>query len=119
MSMSPTDIETAVRNKYNAVGDSFWSQAEIFGLIHEACQELAVETECIPAKDATSSTVAGTKAYSYPTRFIAIKRLEWNGQKLFKVDDRDADGLNLYNSAVTVSGNPQHYWIWNNQVYLE
>jgi DNA-binding transcriptional regulator/RsmH inhibitor MraZ len=117
--MTPTEIETAARRKYNSVGDTFWAQAEIMDLMYEAAQELAVECELIEGKDATASTVASTKAYDFPDLFIAVKRLEWNGSKLFKIEDRGADSLNLYNSAVTVTGNPQHYWIWNNQVYLE
>jgi len=117
--MTPTQIEDAARRKYNSVGDSFWSSDEILGLLYEACLELAVECELIEAKDATTSTVASTKAYSFPTRFIAIKRMEYNGQKLFKISDRDADAINLFNSAVTPSGTPQHYWVWNEQFYLE
>lgn len=117
--MTPAQIEDAARRKYNAVGDSLWSSEEILGLLYEACQELALECNLIEGKDATTSTVASTQAYSLPTRFTSIQRVEYAGVKLFKVSAREADTLNTFSTVVAASGTPQHYWVWNSQIYLE
>jgi hypothetical protein len=117
--MTPTELVTAARNKYNAVGDSLWSDSELYGLFYEACQELAVESELIQCKDTSITTVASTKAYDYPDHVISIKRVEYDGTKLYRIDDRDADQLNNYGSASGVTGTPRQYWIWNEQIYLE
>jgi hypothetical protein len=115
--MTPTELVTAARNKYNAVGDSLWSDAELYGLFYEACQELAIESELIQGRDTSITTVASTQRYSYPTRFIAIKRVEYDGRKLVKIDDRDADAVNLYQSDIS-TGTPAYYWHWNDEIYL-
>ena len=43
--MTPTEIMTRARTRYNAVGDKFFSDAELLDGIYEASMELAIETE--------------------------------------------------------------------------
>lgn len=116
--MTPAQVEEAARRRYNAVDDSFFSQDELFKIIYEAEQELALDALVIEAKDATTSTVIGTRIYSLPSLFIAVKRLEYGGQKLKKVDDRDIDVLSLNGANISTSGTPEYYWVWNDQLYL-
>lgn len=115
--MTLTQLETAARNKYNSVNDNFYSSAEIYDLVYEAELILATDALAIEAKT-TTSTVAGTQAYSYPTRTIAFKRIEYEGQKLAPIDQRDDDQLTLNNSSSLEQGTPQYYFIWNEQIYL-
>lgn len=115
--MTPTEIETAARQKYNSVGDTFWSQAEILTLLYEKCLEMATESLCIE-RTFTSESVADQAEYDWPTYAIAIKRIEYEGAKVHKIDDRDFDALNLFNSEVTISGTPQYYKTWDSSFIL-
>jgi hypothetical protein len=109
-------IEQAAREQYNAVSDSFYSQASIITLINKAQQELATKALLIENKT-TFATVAGTRAYSYPSNVIAFKRVEYSGAKLDPIDFRDDDLVNLY-PTTTTTGTPRFYSIWDKQIYL-
>jgi hypothetical protein len=113
--MTPLQINTAARQRYNAVGDSFWSDAEIYDLIYQACTELATKAYLIE-RYYTASTVADTQQYSYPTNAFAIKRITYDGVRLTRIDFRQDDMLTLWNQATTATGTPQ-YWAEFNQVF--
>ena len=115
--MTPTEIETAARNQYNAIGDSFWSQAEILNLIWQACIELADLTKNIE-RTYTTSTVASQQEYSYPTSTVAIKRITYGGKKLQPITMREDDAITGLNQSTTDEGTPQYYFIWNDTIYL-
>ncbi len=115
--MTPTEIETAARNKYNSVGDSFYSQDEILDLIWEACLDLTRETNLIE-RVYTSSTVIGQQEYSYPTSTIAIKRITYGGQKLKPITFREDDAVTGLNQGTTDQGTPTYYYLWNETIYL-
>lgn len=115
--MTPAQIETFARQKYNAVSDTFFSSSEIMSMIWDACLEFATETKCVE-RVYTTSTVASQQEYSYPTNTIAIKRVTCNGIKLEPIDFRDDDVLTLNNDLSTTTGAPQYYSIWNETLYL-
>lgn len=115
--MTITQIETAARNKYNAVGDSNWSSAEIWDLIYQACLELAIECYVIE-KSFTATTVDGTQEYAFPTYAIAIKRVTYDGGKLEPISFREDDALTMNNQALTSKGTPQYYAVWNQTIIL-
>jgi hypothetical protein len=115
--MTPGEILTAVRSQYNAVGDSFFGDTELYNLIWRAEQQLAMETLCI--KDiATTTTVSGTREYSMPTTAIAIKRVTWNGRKLEPSDFMDDDVLTGYVEDTTETGTPMYYQRWDDSLFL-
>lgn len=116
--MTPSEVETAARRQYNAATDTFYSQAEAFDLIYQAEMILATETNCIEAVDSSTTTVAGTQSYAFPTNFITIKRVEWNGRKLKRIDLREDDLLTALASNTTVQGDPTYYYLWNATIYL-
>ncbi len=116
--MTPAEVETAARNRYNAASDTFFSQAEIFELIFQAEMVLAKESNCIEGRDTSTSTVAGTQSYAYPTNFIAVRRVEYDGKKLTKIDMREDDLLTALSADTTIQGTPTHYFIWNSTIYL-
>lgn len=116
--MTPAQVETSARRLYNSESSTFWSQDELFKLIYEAEMILAEEALVIEARDTTLTTVAGTRSYSVPAGFLAIKRIEVNGTKLQPIDFREDDTLTLNNADATQQGNPQFYSIWNDTIYL-
>jgi hypothetical protein len=115
--MTPAEIEQAARERYNAVGETFWSQAEILNLIYAACLEISIETKCIE-RVYTTTTVASTQEYAFPTNAIAIKRVTYNGRKLKPTTFREDDSLTLDNSISTTTGTPAYYVVWNNTIIL-
>lgn len=115
--MTPTQLETAARNKYNAIGDSFYGQNEIFDLIYDACNQLARETLCIKATYSTS-TVAAQQEYTKPTNTISIKRITYEGKKLKPINFREDDSITGLNQSVTDQGTPTYYFEWDDTIYL-
>ena len=121
--MTPTLIETYARSKYNATGDTFFTEAEIFYYIYQAQLELASETDLYESPVATINMVAGTRSYDYPDTAKILKRLEYNVSggttiKLQPITFREDDALTLQNSTSTVQGTPQFYTIFNEKIYL-
>ena len=115
--MTPLEIETAARRAYNAVGDSFWSEAEIMNLIYFAEMQL-VEAGLVIERTFSSSTVVSQREYDYPTQAIGIKRLEYAGTKLVHIDFREDDLLTLDNAGTTSTGTPSYYSLWDQTIYL-
>lgn len=115
--MTPSQLNEAARQRYNAVGDKFWSDSELYRLMYAAHQEFARETLCIE-RVYTTTSVAGQQQYSYPTNTISIKRIEYNGQKLVPVTFREDDAITMLNASTTERGTSQYYFIWNNTLYL-
>lgn len=118
MSLTPTQFITAARRKYNAVGNNFYADAEILDLLYEVEVEMAKFALTIEAVDSSTSTVAGTRSYSVPTRCIAIKRLTYNGQKLTPISFDDDDDLTYFDEDDTTQGTPYYYIHHNDTVYL-
>lgn len=115
--MMPSEVEQMARERYNAVGETFWSQSEIFSLIYAACCEIAQETKCIERTYETT-TVADTQEYPYPTNTISIKRVTYDGVKLAPIDFRKSDSLTLNNTTTTITGTPDYYVEWNGTIIL-
>lgn len=114
--MTNASIEQAAREQYNAVSDSFFSQASIITLINKAQAELAHKALLIENKT-TFSTVAGTRAYAYPSNVIAFKRVEYAGSKIDQIGFDEDDLINLY-PTTTTTGTPRFYSIWDQYIYL-
>lgn len=115
--MTPTEIETAARNRYNSVGDSFFSQNEILDLMWDACLDMTRECNLIE-RVYTTSTVASQQEYSYPTSTISIKRITYDGKKLKPITMREDDAITGLNQSTTSEGTPQYYFVWNETIYL-
>lgn len=114
---SISQLLTMARQRINAIGDSFWSDAELYDAIYQAQMDLALETRCIQ-QVYTSTTVASTQQYSKPTNTITIKRVEYNGYKLEPITMREDDAITLSNAATTSTGVPEYYFEWGDSIYL-
>jgi hypothetical protein len=115
--MTPSDVITFARQKYNAVTDTFFSDAELYTAIYAAEMELALESKCI-RRVYTTSTVIGQQEYQRPTNAISIKRITYNGLKLYKITDREDDAITLNNQTTTATGSPQYYSEWDTALEL-
>lgn len=113
--MTPSELELAARNRYNAVDDPHYSSAMIMDIIYQASMQLAIECHCIERTYTTTST-SGTREYSYPTNAIAIRRVEYKGQKLLPSTlERDPKSTA---STATPTGTPREYAIWEDDLIL-
>lgn len=117
MTMTPTDLVTYARQRYNAVTDTFFSDSELYTLIWDAQMQLAKETLCI-RRTYTTPTVVGQQEYQKPSACFSLKRVTYNGRKVFKILDREDDALTLNNQTTTATGTPQYYWEWDTVIEL-
>lgn len=111
--MTPAEIETQARNRYNASGDPHFTSAELRNAIYQGELELAHEASVIEAVTTTAS-VASTQTIAFPTNCIGIKRIEYDGDKLIQgiLDDDPKT------STTEQTGTPGKYAIWNDTIYL-
>jgi hypothetical protein len=110
--MTPSQIESLARAKYNSAGSTFWSESEIMDYITQASIELSLETHCIQ-RVFTTTTVASQAEYDWPTNAISIKRITYDGKKLMPITFREDDALTLNNQSTTATGTPQYYTNYN------
>lgn len=115
--MTPTDLETYIRQRYNAVGDNFFPQAEIFNFLWKAQMELAVEFDVIK-RVYTTVTVASQRAYDWPTNAIKLIRMTYDGEKLEPNDFSDDDTYTGSDENETVTGRPYWYQQFGTSFYL-
>lgn len=115
--MDSGQIETAARQKINAVNDSaFWSSAEIQNYLFFSCQEMAVKTNCIEAIYSTTS-VASQDQYSKPTLAMGIRRITYNDKKLMPIDQRIYDSL-IGGIGTAATGTSTYWWMYNDVINL-
>lgn len=115
--MTPAELEIYVRQRYNAVGDSFFSQAELFNYFWAAQMEIAQETFCIK-NTYEADSVVGQRTYDYPANAMSLRRMTYNGQRVYPNDFIDDDTATGNNEDETLTGTPEHYQLWGDQFYL-
>lgn len=116
--MTPGEVATYARQRYNAVNDDFYSDEEMYTHIWAAQNILARECNAIENVYETD-TVASQKEYTYPTTALAIKRITYNGKKLEKISKREEDYLSSFDDTGAVTGTPVGYSIFDKTIYLE
>jgi hypothetical protein len=115
--MTPVELVTLVRQQWNAVGDDFFADTELYSYIQAAEMDLARQALVIEQNYSTS-TVASQQTYAFPTNAIAIKRITYAGNKLMPINFREDDTLTLNNATTTATGTPQYYALWERTIYL-
>lgn len=115
--MIPSDIATAARDLYNASGDSYFSDTQMYNWIWQASHDLAKKAWLIE-RTYTTTSVANQQSYTYPTTTIAIKRVTVNGRKIKRITHREDDAITLSNATVTATGWPIYYTDFDYTLYL-
>lgn len=115
--MLPSDIIATARDIYNATGDNFFTDTQMYNWIWAAEHEFAKKAWLIE-RTFTTPTVSGTQTYTYPTNTIAIKRITVNGKKIKRITHRYDDAITLSNATVTTQGWPIYYTDFNYTIYL-
>jgi len=115
--MTPDEIITKARQRYNAVGDTFFSDSELYDLIWEAEMELSMEIQCIEDTYSTSS-VASQREYVKPSNCIAIKHITYDGKTLTPVNLDEDDIITGYDEDTTATGTPSNYAEWEGSIFV-
>lgn len=117
--MTPAQVLAYVRRQVHESSPNFWSDAEIYGYMWDAEQIIVREYQCYETTDTSTSTVASTQAYAWPTGCLYITRLTYDGVKLQKISQSDQDALDgtSYGSTLS-SAKPEFYWEYGDYVYL-
>ena len=115
--MTLTEIEEAARAQYNGDGDTFFNSVDFYRSIYQASQILAREALCIEAAY-TTTTVASTQEYAFPSNTISIKRVTYDGRKVECINMRQDDMLTLQGTGAVSTGTPQYYFVWDDTIYL-
>lgn len=115
--MTPSELVEFARQKYNAEGDSFYSDAELYNTIYAAHLEFARETLCIE-RTYTTTSVSGQQEYSFPENTFMIKRVTYDGLKLKPITFAEDDALTGFNAGTTQTGTPDCYVVWNRTLIL-
>lgn len=113
MTLTVTNIQTRARERYNAVGDDFFSDQMLRDLIFDAQQILAKEGWVIEKTFSTTST-SGTREYAYPATTLAVKEVRYDNEKLCKRKLADDPKT----STTDPTGTPTEYALWNNTIIL-
>jgi len=113
MTLSVTDIQTRARERYNAVGDKFYSDQMLRDLIFDGQQILAKEGWVIEKTFSTPSVI-DTREYAYPATTLAIKEVRYNDEKLTKIKlSQDPK-----TSSSEPKGRPRTYGLWDDTIIL-
>jgi hypothetical protein len=116
--MTPQEIIDAARRGYNASSsDPFFSDQQMLEWIYQATMELAKEGFIIE-KVFTTTTVAGTQGYAYPTNMFAIKRITYDGEPLKHLSQREDDLLTGGDQDITTQGTPEGFVDFNQTIDL-
>lgn len=115
--MTPSDLMTYTRQRYNSVGDTLFPDELLLNLIYAASMDLAKKAYVIE-QTYTTTTVASTQEYAFPTNAFAIKRVEYDGKKLTPITMREYDALRLQNSTALILGVPEYYFTFNRTISL-
>lgn len=113
MSFTPTELNTIIRERYNAVGDPYYSDAYILNAIFQAEATLAKEGWLIEDTFDTTS-VALLREYAYPTNTLAVREVRYNNDPLVKIPMKcDPKG-----TTTAPTGTPSNYGIWDATIFL-
>lgn len=115
--MTVTQVLDAIRRKYNAVGDTFFSDAEIYGYMYAGSLQMAREALVIE-NTLTTPSVDGQQNYAYPSQCISIKRITYDGVKLKQITFREDDAITLMDADTTEEGTPRYYYLWDSEIFL-
>jgi hypothetical protein len=116
--LTPLEVADAARREYNvASGDTFFSDTQLYEWLYAAEIELCKKT-MIAKQVYSTTTVAGTAEYNYPTNAFAIKNVTYNGYPLRRITFREDDLLSGGDQDSTTQGEPIGYVDWGQVLYL-
>lgn len=108
---------TKCRRRLNETSTTFHTAADLIAYCDEGQKYFVRETRCLEDTETTSAS-DGTQAYDIPDDFLALRRLTFDGKKLFRVSFQEIDEAEINETDSTATGTPKNFYIWNAQFYL-
>jgi len=113
--MTPSELDTAARNRYNAVSDPHFTTQEMYDAMYTAEGDMSNEAlSVVETIDTSVTSLLNTRSYSLPTDLISVRRMEYDGRKI-KAVSVDADPKN---STTEISGRATEYSLWDESFIL-
>ncbi len=116
MSTLISTLITRARTRISETSETFHTEANLIAHADEAQKYVVRETKSLEDIDTSTTIVSGTQNYALPTDNIAIRRITFDGIKLFPIDFLDIYESEIDDSAST--GTPSNYYLWNDYMYL-
>lgn len=111
--MTPLEIIDCARQRYNAVGDNFFSDAMLYDLVYQAEMELFLAGYDIENTYQTTS-ITSQREYTFPENTVSIRRIEYEGVEIRKVSLSEDPKTDL----IEPTGTPDSYGIWDDVIFL-
>ena len=108
-----------VRRRHNdeSTTNQFWSDAEIYQLITDRCNEALSVIGLIEETDTSNTSVASTQTVDYPTDAVTIRQVDYDFDRLQRVSFREAEFFKA-DSSGWESGRPRMWFPWKGQINL-
>jgi hypothetical protein len=116
--MTITEALDYVKNILNetAAEQPNWTDAELYKLFEAKSNEAVTVLGLIEGKDTATTVVSGTADYNYPSNFLRIRRVRYDGIPLKYLDFRRFETRTP--SGVAPTGTPREFTLWNNVITL-
>ena len=114
--MTLAQFLTVVRRRHNAESDSFWSDAEIYELITNRCNEVLSIIGLLEATDTSQTTTASTQAYDYPSDAVVINQVNHKANRLKRINFRKWEHFKT--DTTPHSGKPEYWVPWKRQILM-
>lgn len=113
--MLVSEIATRVRKQFGDESGTLITDADIIRWVNDAQLEIATKVDVLQGS-ATAATIASTSDYTFPTTYLRIHSIKWNGRRLREINLQQAEELvpSKDNAATYPVGEPQYYWVWGN-----
>ena len=110
------DYVKDMHKENNVAGTPNWSDAMLYKLFEAKANEACSVLGLIEGKDTATTVVSGTADYDFPTNFIRIRRVRYDGVALKYLPFRSFESRNPSGTAPT--GTPREWTQWNNIITL-
>jgi len=112
--MTPSELELAAKQIYNAVDDPAYPSTMMMTLIYMACMEMVLDCNCLIEKTYETESTAGTREYAFPSQATSIRRVEYDGKKVMPTTLEHDPKSSTSTTAVT--GTPGEYAVWEQDI---
>ncbi len=113
MAFTLTELTDIIRQRYNAVGDPYFSDDFIRNAIFQAEATLAKEGWLIEDSYTTTSVI-GTREYAFPENTLAIREVRYKNDPLVKIPLK----YDPKSDTAEPTGTPGEYGIWDSVIFL-
>jgi len=117
MGTATSVLITKCRRRLNETSDNLHTSDDLIAYADEAQKYFVRETRCLQGISSTA-VADGTQGYSLPSDFLALRRVTFDGKKIFSVSFPEIDESGTNETDTSATGTPKNFYIYNQTVYL-